>query len=167
MNWKHLLTVAAIGMALSWSSTAAAAERDGVMEIVRDIEIEMAGVMEHAAKLEQWVEWPNRYSLTSYRYEWSGITEHFNEAGELVPKLQKAADESKDWQKEVVSEIASLMKATEAQIEAARKHVFETSSVERIYADEMYALRVESIVHYVKHIDNLIEYMQKRERPMT
>lgn len=106
------------------------------MDVVRDIEIELAGVSEHAAKLEQWVNMPHRYTLGSYQYEWSGLRERFNAAGALVPKLQRASEGSNEWQKEAVDQMACLMKALEGQIDAARTQVFDTKSVERLYTND-------------------------------
>jgi len=101
MNWKRWMVLAAIGIALSWNATAVAADREGLMDVVRDVEINLAGISEHAAKLEQWVNLPHRYTLTSYGYEWSGIRARFNDIGELVPKLNEAAsDNGNEWQRE-------------------------------------------------------------------
>jgi len=56
--------------------------------------------------------------------------------------------------------MTSFIKAMEIQIESANKYVGDAASVERLYSNDMYALRVASIIHYAGHIDELIEYMQ-------
>ncbi|HXV61840.1 MAG TPA: hypothetical protein VEK15_14175 [Vicinamibacteria bacterium] len=132
-----------------------------MMELLRDMEIEMAAISEHAAQLEQMVKWPNRYTLSSTEYEWTGIKDHFNTAGALVPKLQAAAD-AKGWQKDVIAELASLTKAMDAQLEAGHEHLKDVTSVERLHAIEHYELRIKSIYRYAEHIDELIEYFETR-----
>lgn len=167
MIWKKSLAILATGLALSaWSPTlvaeASAAERDGVMEVLRDVEIEMAAISDHAAKLDQMVEMPNLYPFSAYRFEWNGIETRFNEAGELVPKLQNASGANEGWKKEVIDEIASLIKAMKVQIEAGMTHLNEVDNVERLYAHDLYEIRISSIEHYADHIDALIEDIENR-----
>ena len=160
---KKTLAAITLGMALMLGSTAVAADRDSWTDVVRDVEIEMAAIAEHAAKLDQWVEMPRQFdTLTQHRYEWTGIQDRFNNVGNLIPKLQKASMNATDWQKEAVNEMTSLIQAMKPQIETGMTYVSETATVERLLADEMYELRIQSVTRYADHIDRLIQYVQTR-----
>lgn len=164
-NWTIILLVT--GLALSLGGLSTAADRASLTEMVRDIEIEMAAISEHAAKLDQWVEMPNLYTTSAYEYEWTGIQNRFNDVGKLVPKLNKAVEGKKEWQKEAVTELTGLIAALEKQVQAGMNHVEATQSVERIYANENYELRVRSIMHYTDHIDDVIEHIQSKTTSPT
>ena len=165
MSWRNWIVTPVAGLAILLGAgsvtNAITPDREGMKELLRDMEIEMAAISEHAAKLEQMVEWPNRYTLSSTEYEWTGIKNHFNAVGALVPKLQAAAD-AKGWQKEVIGELASLTKAMDAQVEEGLKHLNDVTSVERLHAIDLYELRIKSIYRYAEHIDELIEYIENR-----
>jgi hypothetical protein len=165
---KKWTTVLVTGLAVLWGSAIAGADdRTMLPEVVRDVEIEVAAVSEHAAKLEQMAEWPNRYTMTSNEFEWTGIRARIDDIGELVPKLQKAADTGKPWQKDVVNEMTSLIKAMEVQAEKGLKQLNETASVERLYANELYELRIQSIIQYANHIDQLVEFIETKYPMMS
>lgn len=156
------LAVLATGLVLSlWSPNlvveASAAERDGLKDVLRDVEIEMAAISDHAAKLDRMVELPNMYPFSAYRFEWNGIETHFNEVGQLVPKLQNTPGADQGGKKELVDEIASLIKAMKVQIEGGMAHLNEVNNVERLYAHDLYEIRVASIKNYADHIGALIE----------
>jgi len=104
---------------------------------------------------------PNMYTLASYRYEWTGIHDSFNEVGRLVPELERAAEGQNEWQKEAINELTSLIAAMKVQVENARDHVDAVPSVNRLYQNENYELRVESITHYAEHIDDVIEHIER------
>lgn len=162
--WRNWIVILVIGLAVSLgaSTLSIAADRESVMEMTRDIEIEMAAISEHAVKLDQMVQMPMMYTLASYRYEWTGIHDSFNEVGRLVPKLEQAAEGQPEWQQEAINELTSLIAAMKIQIEKARDHVDAVPSVDRLYANENYELRVESIIHYADHIDDVIEHIERK-----
>lgn len=169
MKWKNWIVILVTGLAVSLGSSglSLAAEREDLMEMIRDVEIEMAAISEHAVKLDQMVQMPNMYTLASYRYEWTGIHDSFNEVGKLVPKLERAAEGSMEWKKEAINELTSLIAALKVQVETARDHVDAVPTVERLYARENYELRIDSIVHYAAHIDDVIEHIQSKTTQAT
>lgn len=91
----------------------------------------------------------------------------FNDVGEMVPKLNKAAEGNPEWQKEAVTELTGLIAALEEQIQAGMNDVEVAQSVERIYTNENYELRVRSIMHYADHIDDVIEHIQSKTTSQT
>lgn len=171
MIGRKWITALATGMAILWGSSvvagAADTHRKGLTDVVRDLEIEVAAISEHAAKLDQMAEWPNRYTMTSHEFEWTGIQARFDDIDALVPKLTKAAAGSPGWQKEAVTEMTSLVKAMKVQAESGLEALNETTSVERLFANQLYELRIESISHYAEHVDRLIEYVEMHYPPMS
>lgn len=162
--------VASLAMAGSASSTPAVASQDedrvNLNEVLREVEIEMAAISEHAAKLEQMVEWPERYTTHSHEYEWLRIQSKFNHAGELIPKMQNASDIA-PWKKNAVDEIASLIKAMKAQIDPGLATLEATTSVERLHLDETYPIRATSVRFYADHIGGIIDYIERRGSQTT
>lgn len=175
MFWKQstvvtMTTLAMITMmVVGGSSTFAATDdmdRANLKQVLRDAQIELAAISDHAAKLDRMVEWPNLYTMSAHEFEWTGIKARFNEVGKLVPKMQSAPDASA-WQKEVVEEIASLIKAMEVQVDAGFQTLEAVDNAERLYTKDLYQLRIESIQHYADHINDLIEYVETRRNPTS
>lgn len=160
--------LASLALAGSASSTLALSSQDSgnLDEVLREVQVDMAAIGEHAAKLEQMVEWPERYTLHSHEYEWLRIQSKFNHAGEMIPKMQRAQGVA-PWKKKAVDEISGLMEAMKAQIDPGMTIINETTSVERLHLDDTYAMRATSVRYYADHIGGIIDYIDRRSSQMT
>lgn len=138
---------------------AAVAADNDVLHNLREIERNVAAINEHAAKLEQMNDMPNTYPRSAVEYEWNMIDQRFDEAGKLIPKIQKAQGLDM-WEKEAVDDIASLMAAMGAQIESGTKILADTPAVEALHAKHLYPIRVQSVLRYTQMIDDHIEAIQ-------
>lgn len=164
---KPLVAAMLVSALAAWSPSVVEAaqssqeETKSFNELLRDFEIHVAQIAEHAAKLERMVEQPAHYSLTSHEFEWRSIKTRLNDAGDLLPKLQ--AVDAKKWQKDIITHMASLTKAMEVQVESGIKLVADATMVERLVTtNNVYAIRARSVYHYAEHIVDLIELTEGR-----
>lgn len=143
------------------TANAAPDDEKSAMEILRQMEIDMAAVQEHAAKLEQMAKWPNTYTKTSQEFEWGSMRQRFNAAGKTIPELQAAKDLA-PWQKTIIDDISGVMKALDSQIESGIEILNETTTVEELHTNKLYPVRVHAVLRYTEMIDDLIESAESR-----
>jgi hypothetical protein len=161
-----VITAGALAAAFVHPAAAAAVKDDqdrSVMELLRNVEVEMDAISDHAAKLEEMTAFPERYDRSSVEFEWNSIRIRFNEAGKLIPMLQKAPD-AQSWQKEIVDQVAALMKAMDSQIESGIQLLNQTTAIERLRASKLYPVRTASVHHYAQLIGDLVDLAQDRQK---
>jgi hypothetical protein len=154
------VTVLSIVAAPSLVSAGADMSGDEVLVKLREIQIAARQIKDHARKLQSMAR-IGSYPDTSHDYELNMIRDRINEAGKLVPELQKQTD-IPTWQRDIIDDISGLLKAGASHTQTAFELAAEATE-EELVVNRGYAARIAGLVRFADHIDMLVDYADTRK----
>lgn len=155
---SSIVTLPAFSSSLTPDENAA---EEAILRQLRQIEINVAAVEERAAELQTMTQVPLAYTWESHHFEWRLIKSDVEEAGNLIPTLQKNSNLT-EWHEKAVDRVAARLKAIAHETSEALKYIDENRQSVDFLTHE-YETYISTVQNLASDVDSSIDYIQTRD----